>query len=111
MFAGLCSAFVGSGVDICSFSILTLLFRITEKVATPTSVVLMAVNTCVGFFWRQLIMCDISQLAWEYFEVSGKLVFLILESFSSSRLSSYQLIPQPLTRLVKQSNNSEKNFQ
>uniref|UniRef100_A0A9J2PDQ1 Uncharacterized protein n=1 Tax=Ascaris lumbricoides TaxID=6252 RepID=A0A9J2PDQ1_ASCLU len=75
-FGGLCSAFVGSGVDICSFSILTLLFRITEKVATPTSVVLMAVNTCVGFFWRQLIMCDISQLAWEYFEVSVPVVVI-----------------------------------
>uniref|UniRef100_A0A914D2A3 Membrane transporter protein n=1 Tax=Acrobeloides nanus TaxID=290746 RepID=A0A914D2A3_9BILA len=50
---GLCSAFAGSGVDICAFSMLTLLFRISEKVATPTSVILMAVNTCVGFFWRQ----------------------------------------------------------
>uniref|UniRef100_A0A914ZMR9 Membrane transporter protein n=2 Tax=Parascaris univalens TaxID=6257 RepID=A0A914ZMR9_PARUN len=76
LFGGLCSAFVGSGVDICSFSILTLLFRITEKVATPTSVILMAVNTCVGFFWRQLIMCDISQLAWEYFEVSVPVVVI-----------------------------------
>ncbi|VDM43200.1 unnamed protein product [Toxocara canis] len=73
---GLCSAFAGSGVDICSFSILTLLFRVTEKVATPTSVVLMAVNTCVGFFWRQLIMCDVSDLAWEYFQVSVPVVVI-----------------------------------
>lgn len=42
---GLLSAFSGSGVDICSFSMLTLLFRVTEKVATPTSVILMFLNT------------------------------------------------------------------
>ena len=26
-----------SGIDICSFSVLTLLFRVSEKTATPTS--------------------------------------------------------------------------
>ena len=45
---GIFSAITGSGVDICSFSILSLLFRVSEKVSTPTSVVLMAINTCVG---------------------------------------------------------------
>ncbi|VDN01802.1 unnamed protein product [Thelazia callipaeda] len=34
---GIFTGFAGSGVDICSFSMLTLLFRINEKVATPTS--------------------------------------------------------------------------
>ena len=45
---GIFSAITGSGVDICSFSILSLLFRVSEKVSTPTSVILMAMNTCVG---------------------------------------------------------------
>uniref|UniRef100_A0A914Q6W7 Uncharacterized protein n=1 Tax=Panagrolaimus davidi TaxID=227884 RepID=A0A914Q6W7_9BILA len=67
---GLCSAFAGSGVDICAFSILTLLFRVSEKVATPTTVILMAVNTVIGFYWRHAMMNEISQLAWEYFEVA-----------------------------------------
>uniref|UniRef100_A0A1I7Y3L5 Sulfite exporter TauE/SafE family protein n=1 Tax=Steinernema glaseri TaxID=37863 RepID=A0A1I7Y3L5_9BILA len=71
---GICTSFAGSGVDICSFSVLTLLFRVSEKVATPTSVVLMAVNTCVGFFWRQLMMGDVSSLAWEYWSVSVPVV-------------------------------------
>ena len=52
---GTFSALAGSGVDICSFSVLCLLFRVSEKVATPTSVALMAINTCVGFYWRQLM--------------------------------------------------------
>ncbi|KAI6238968.1 hypothetical protein M3Y99_00628300 [Aphelenchoides fujianensis] len=70
-FGGLLSAFTGSGVDICSFSVLTLLFRVSEKVATPTSVLLMCINTWVGFYWRQLMMQAISPLAWQYFSVSG----------------------------------------
>ncbi|KAK6020803.1 hypothetical protein OSTOST_13536, partial [Ostertagia ostertagi] len=37
---GVFDAFAGSGVDICIFSIITLLFRVTEKTATPTTVVL-----------------------------------------------------------------------
>ena len=45
---GIFSAVAGSGVDICSFSVLTLLFRVSEKVATPTSIVLMAINASVG---------------------------------------------------------------
>ena len=65
---GIFSAIAGSGVDICSFSVLSLLFRqagsvalypfdllwqlvmfrISEKVSTPTSVVLMAINTMFG---------------------------------------------------------------
>ena len=42
---GISSAIGGSGIDICSFSALTLLFRVSEKVATPTSIILMAINT------------------------------------------------------------------
>jgi uncharacterized membrane protein YfcA len=47
---GIFSAITGSGVDICSFSMLSLLFRVSEKVSTPTSIVLMAINTCVGMY-------------------------------------------------------------
>ncbi|XP_040566743.1 uncharacterized protein [Lepeophtheirus salmonis] len=72
---GIFSAISGSGVDICSFSILTLLFRVSEKVATPTSIVLMAINTCVGFFWRELMSKDgIDTEAWEYFAVCVPIV-------------------------------------
>ena len=49
---GIFSAMSGSGLDICSFALLTLLFRVDERVATPTSVVLMAINTLIAFFYR-----------------------------------------------------------
>ncbi|KAK0394842.1 hypothetical protein QR680_000962 [Steinernema hermaphroditum] len=90
---GLCSSFAGSGVDICSFSVLTLLFRVSEKIATPTSVVLMAVNTCFGFFWRQLIMEDIGQEAWDHFVCSVPVVvfFAPFGSFLSSHFNRMSL--------------------
>ncbi|KAJ7353840.1 hypothetical protein OS493_032115 [Desmophyllum pertusum] len=73
---GIFSAVAGSGVDICSFSILTLLFRVSEKTATPTSVVLMAGNTVVGFYWRQVIQQAVSVDAYEYLAVCVPIVVL-----------------------------------
>ncbi|ELT97033.1 hypothetical protein CAPTEDRAFT_215676 [Capitella teleta] len=73
---GIFTSFSGSGLDICCFSILTLVFRISEKVATPTSVVLMAGNSLVGFFWRGVIIDGISDDAWQYFIVCVPVVVL-----------------------------------
>ena len=73
---GIFSAIAGSGVDICSFSVLSLLFRqaasvftqssiqammfrISEKVSTPTSVVLMAINTMFGENISEFLNIDI----------------------------------------------------
>lgn len=84
---GIFSAIAGSGVDICSFSVLSLLFRVSEKVTTPTSVVLMAINTCVGFYWRALMTdtgCEPE--AWNYLAVCVPIVvfFAPFGSFLSS---------------------------
>ncbi len=46
---GIVSGLIGNGIDIITFSLMVLLFRISEKVATPTSVLLMAINAVVGF--------------------------------------------------------------
>ena len=73
---GIFTSFAGSGLDICSFSVLTLLFRISEKVATPTSVVLMAINTVVGFYWRGAIIHGISEDTWEYLFVCVPIVVI-----------------------------------
>lgn len=66
---GIFSSVAGSGIDICSFATLTLLFRISEKVATPTSVCLMAVNTVIGFVWRQFYMGGVEPESWEFLAV------------------------------------------
>jgi len=52
IFGGICSSIAGSGLDMATFSILTLYYRVSEKIATPTSVVLMAINAVIGTLCR-----------------------------------------------------------
>lgn len=66
---GILSSVAGSGIDICTFAALTLLFRVNERVATPTSVVLMAINTVVGFFYRQVVQGGVEDGAWGFLAV------------------------------------------
>lgn len=73
---GIFSAMSGSGIDICSFSVLTLMFRVSEKVATPTSVVLMGVNTCIGFLYREFYMGGVENDAWGFFAVCVPIVVI-----------------------------------
>eukprot|EP00007_Cunea_sp_BSH-02190019_P001303 CAMPEP_0174241822 /NCGR_PEP_ID=MMETSP0417-20130205/25057_1 /TAXON_ID=242541 /ORGANISM="Mayorella sp, Strain BSH-02190019" /LENGTH=432 /DNA_ID=CAMNT_0015321125 /DNA_START=137 /DNA_END=1432 /DNA_ORIENTATION=+ len=49
---GVLTSMTGSGIDLFTFSMMTLLFRISEKTATPTSVILMAINTVVAVIWQ-----------------------------------------------------------
>ncbi|PIO67181.1 hypothetical protein TELCIR_11079 [Teladorsagia circumcincta] len=67
---GIFTAFAGSGVDICIFSMITLLFRVTEKTATPTTVVLMGLNSMVGAYYRLVWEGDVPSLALDYLKVS-----------------------------------------
>ncbi|KAE9412385.1 hypothetical protein Angca_001658, partial [Angiostrongylus cantonensis] len=67
---GVFTSFAGSGVDICIFSITTLLFRVSEKTATPTTVVAMAMNSMVGTYSRIVWYGDVSELAMEYLKVT-----------------------------------------
>ncbi|KAK6059039.1 hypothetical protein COOONC_03336 [Cooperia oncophora] len=110
---GVFDSFAGSGVDICIFSILTLLFRVTEKTATPTTVVLKGVNAVIGFFYRAAMMGDISEMAWRYFALSVPVaaIFGPLGSFLGShlhrQLASYWAVwcsSRSLQRLGKESN-------
>ncbi|MEM9120494.1 MAG: sulfite exporter TauE/SafE family protein [Cyanobacteria bacterium P01_F01_bin.56] len=57
---GLMSGLVGNGIDIVMFSVMVLLFRVSEKVATPTSVVLMAINALAGLGVQAFIFNDFS---------------------------------------------------
>lgn len=53
---GVVSGLVGNGIDIVTFSLMVLLFRISEKVATPTSVLLMAINAIAGFLLYSFVV-------------------------------------------------------
>lgn len=53
---GIFSSIFGNGLDICSFSYVVLKYGLSEKVATPTSVILMASNAVAGFFIQGALM-------------------------------------------------------
>ncbi|MEA5510550.1 sulfite exporter TauE/SafE family protein [Crocosphaera sp. UHCC 0190] len=63
---GIISSLVGSGIDIFSFSIMTTRYRLSEKIATPTSVCLMAGNTVIGFLLHVFALKDFQPEAWNY---------------------------------------------
>lgn len=46
---GIMSGLVGCGENIATFMVMVLLFRVSEKVVTPTTVILMTIVTLVGF--------------------------------------------------------------
>ncbi len=55
---GFLTSILGSGIDIFTFSYVTMRYNLSEKVATPTSVIIMAVNSIVGFLIHLLIQRD-----------------------------------------------------
>jgi len=58
---GIMSGLVGNGIDIFIFAVMVLLFRISEKVATFTSVILMAINSLAGFALHVFILQDFTE--------------------------------------------------
>lgn len=73
---GILSAILGSGIDICTFSFVTMKYKLSEKIATPTSVVLMASNAVVGFLLHQYVIQDINPVVYNYWLVCIPVVVL-----------------------------------
>lgn len=73
---GVLSAIFGNGIDICLFSYVTLRYRLSEKVATPTSVVLMAGIAVVGAVLHAGIIGDMQPQAVDFWLVSIPVVVL-----------------------------------
>ncbi|NOQ14579.1 MAG: TSUP family transporter [Methyloprofundus sp.] len=63
---GIVSGLVGSGIDMLCFSVLVLLFRISESIATPTSVILMAVNSVFGVLLQIFVFAGINEQVQAY---------------------------------------------
>lgn len=66
LFGGVMTGLVGNGIDIVCFSVMVLLFRLSEKMATPTSVVLMAFNSLVGFALHVFVIGDFTRQVESY---------------------------------------------
>jgi len=66
LLGGMMSGLVGSGIDVFAFSVMVVMFRFCEKVATPTSVILMAVNAIAGFALQVFVFQDFPDLVRHY---------------------------------------------
>ena len=73
---GTLSSVLGSGLDIFSFSYITLRYHLSEKVATPTSVIIMAINSVVGFMFHLLVIRDFGPVEHDFWLVSIPVVVI-----------------------------------
>lgn len=72
---GIFAANTGSGIDTLTFIVLTLAFGIDEKISTPTTVIIMGLNSVVGFFVQGVVTQSIG-IVWEYWLVCIPIVIL-----------------------------------
>ena len=66
LLGGVFTSIAGSGIDFLTFSVLVLYFNVSEKVATPTSVVLMAVCSATGLFVQHFVLDEFRGATFDY---------------------------------------------
>lgn len=69
------AANTGSGIDTLTFIVLTLAFGVNEKVSTPTTVIIMGLNSVVGIFVHGVLLQDIG-IVWNYWLVCVPIVVI-----------------------------------
>ena len=62
---GIISALFGTGINIFTYCLMTIYYRVSEKVATPSSVIIMTFETILGFFLHKAILNDFQPEAFE----------------------------------------------
>lgn len=85
---GTVSGLVGSGIDMICFSVLVLLFRVCESIATPTSVILMAINSLAGVLLHFVALNGINEQVHAYWLAAVPVVVVgaPLGAFCCSRM-------------------------
>jgi uncharacterized protein len=63
---GVVSALVGTGENSVVFMVMVLLFRISEKIVTPTTVILMTMVTIPGFLLHVFVLIDFTPVVMGY---------------------------------------------
>jgi uncharacterized protein len=65
LIGGIISSIFGTGINIFSFCFMTIYYRINEKVAVPSSVIIMTIETLLGFFIHAGVIHDFKTLSFE----------------------------------------------
>lgn len=62
---GIISSVFGTGINIFTFCLMTIYYRVSEKVATPSSVIIMTIETILGLFIHTQLIKDFQPQAFE----------------------------------------------
>jgi uncharacterized protein len=62
---GIISSIFGTGINIFTFCLMTIYYRVSEKVATPSSVIIMTIETILGLFIHTQLTKDFQPEAFE----------------------------------------------
>jgi uncharacterized membrane protein YfcA len=65
LIGGLISSIFGTGINIFTFCLMTIYYRVSEKVATPSSVIIMTIETILGLFIHTQLINDFQPEAFE----------------------------------------------
>ncbi len=89
LIGGMISSIFGTGINIFTFCLMTIYYRIDEKVAVPSSVIIMTIETLLGFFLHAGIIHDFQNESFEMWIVCVPVVavFAPLGSFVISKVS------------------------
>jgi uncharacterized membrane protein YfcA len=63
---GVVSALIGTGINSVVFMVMVLLFRVNEKIVTPTTVILMTMVTVPGFLFHVFVLRDFTPTVMGY---------------------------------------------
>jgi uncharacterized protein len=85
---GIISSIFGTGINIFTFCLMTIYYGINEKVAVPSSIIIMSIETILGFFIHAGIVNDFQTEAFEMWIacIPFVIIFAPLGSFIVSKL-------------------------
>ena len=85
---GIISSLFGTGINIFTYCIMTIYYGVSEKVATPSSVIIMTIETLLGFFIHAQVVKDFQPAASEMWIACVPIVafFAPLGAFVVSKL-------------------------
>lgn len=91
---GIVSGLLGSGADIFVFSLLVLFYRLDIKMATATSVIVMAVVSVFATFYNAVVLETITPKIQQYVHAAAPIVIVgaPLGAWICSRLSNIQIL-------------------
>jgi len=89
LIGGIISSVFGTGINIFTFCLMTIYYGIDEKVAIPSSVIIMTVETIAGFFLHAAVIGDFQNRAFEMWLVCIPVVvvFAPLGAYVISKVS------------------------